>query len=123
MSLLKVCLVAVTVMLMISCGSDNNSSQDFDRAIIISEDSLVALLKDIHIVDAAAKQNVIPGNSNNHVKYGEYKMVLKKHEISKMRFDSTIDLYTRNGKKFDALYERVIKELKEMETVQSNQSK
>ena len=86
--------------------------------MIIQEDSLILLLKDIHILDAAAKQNLIPSNSNNLNKYKQYKAVLDKHQVSKMRFDSTINLYSIHGKKFDIIYEKVIQKLVEEEEAQ-----
>ena len=115
MGSLKIGFVSLLVLVLVSCGDKVNVSSDFDGDFIISEDSLILLLKDIHIVDAAAKQNVLPNNSNNQVKYKQYKAVLEKHQISRARFDSTIVMYTRHGEKFDALYEKVVEKLTEEE--------
>jgi len=111
-------LAFVFVLFLVSCGGATSGGSGFDNSLIIPEDSLISIIMDIHIVDAAAKQNVVPNNGDNLMKYKEYKAVFEKHGISKTRFDSTINLYTRNGKKFDELYDKVIKNLVKMEEAQ-----
>ena len=109
----------VFVLFFVSCGGSQSSGLGFDNTLIIPEDSLISIIMDIHIVDAAAKQNTIPNNGNNLMKYKEYKAVFEKHGISKTRFDSTINLYTKNGKKYDEFYDKVIKKLVLLEEKQA----
>lgn len=82
---------------------------------VIQEDTLMLVLKEIHILDAAAKQNFIPNNADNYNKYREYKYVLEKHKISYARFDSTLSFYAHHGKEFEELYNKLIADLKEEE--------
>lgn len=96
---------------LVSCGEGEQVNPAFESKIIIPQDTLILVLKDLHIVDAAAKQNLILNNAINVYKYQEYKAVLEKYELSKARFDSTINLYTQHGKQLDELYEKVIETL------------
>lgn len=95
-----------------SCQGTNEFNPS---AYIIQEDSLIAILKEIHIVDAAAKQNFIPNNADNYNKYREYKFVLEKYKISKARFDSTISFYASYAEEFEEIYTKLITEMKEDE--------
>lgn len=79
---------------------------------VIQEDTLMMVLRDIHILDAAAKQNFIPNNADNYNKYREYKFVLEKHKITFERFDSTLSFYTNHAKKFEELYDKLIADFK-----------
>jgi hypothetical protein len=114
----KLVLLLTIVIITSSCGGHKNTDHLFNQDVIIQEDSLISIIKDIHIMDAAAKQNLIPNNSTNINKYKQYKTVLEKHQVSKMRFDSTINLYTKHGEKFDELYDKVIQKLVEEEEAQ-----
>jgi len=111
-------LAFVFVLFLASCGGSESSGLGFDTALIIPEDSLISIITDIHIVDAAAKQNIIPNNGNNLMKYKEYKAIFEKYGVSKTRFDSTINWYTRNDKKFDKIYDKIIENLVKMEEAQ-----
>ncbi len=104
---------------LLSCSNGAWENGAFNQKLIIEEDSLVMLLKDMHIIDAAAKQQVIASNVSNQVKYMQHKAVLEKHQVSKMRFDTTIHYYTQNTQMFDALYDKVINSLKEQEAALS----
>lgn len=102
------------VLVLQSCGS-SEEEQAFARTDIIQRDSLLNLLVDLHLTDAAAKQGVFENNANNYTKYRHFKGVLELHEISKARFDSTLTVYTRYPQQFESLYYEVIERLKTME--------
>ena len=112
-NIIKLLMFALTIGIY-ACGSSNN---EVKSTVIIPKDSLIQMLKDIHLVDAASKQNFIPNNAVTHYKYQEYKFVLEKHGISKARFDSTLTYYSSKGKEFEALYDDLIKEMKKDEVV------
>ena len=97
---------------LIACQGKNNENPP---AVVVPKDSLIQLLKDIHTVDAASKQNFIPNNAENLYKYKEFKFVLEKHGVSKARFDSTLSYYSSNASEFETLYEDLIKSMKEDE--------
>jgi len=106
-------------LLLSSCGVENDGVTAFDSDLVIQEDSLILILKDIHLMDAAAKQNVIPNNSKILFKHQQYKAVLEKHGVSRTRFDTTIHVYTQHGEIFDELYDKLIEKILEEEKTQS----
>lgn len=106
--------------LLISCGSGEEKAERLpNKEWLIPEDSLVNLLYDIHLIDAASKQNFFPNNAHNYYKYSQYKTVLNNHHITKERFDSTIHLYSGNGIRFEQLYDKVIAKIAEADTTQN----
>ena len=105
--LFPLCLVCFIALF--SCQS---SDQFIIPPTVLKEDSLILVLKDIHIIDAAAKQNFIPNNADNYNKYREYKFVLEKYNVSRARFDSTISFYSSHPKEFEEIYTKIIEELK-----------
>lgn len=110
----KIIVFLVATIALSSCGSDKTLATE--SSYIIRQDTLVQILKDIHLVDAAAKQNFLPNNADNYNKYKEYKAVLELHKVSKARFDSTISYYSLQNNKYNKLYETVILELKKEES-------
>lgn len=74
---------------------------------LIPEDKLVPLLADFHIVDAAAKKNLIRNNAVNKVKHEQYLGVLELHGFTKAEFDSTIEFHTHQPGEFKLIYEKV----------------
>ncbi|MBI33847.1 MAG: hypothetical protein CMP67_00605 [Flavobacteriales bacterium] len=78
---------------------------------IIPEEQLILMLCDFHIIDAAAKQGVISNNRNNLVRHKHYKSILKKHQIERVKFDSTIIYYSLRPEKNIKLYQKVEAEL------------
>ena len=96
----------ITVLFIFSCSENtNNFSQN---KVIVPFDTLTFLLSDIHILDAAAKQNYLNNNANNLFRYSQNKALLNKYHISKYRFDSTIVFYTTHTKEFMVVYDSSI---------------
>ena len=74
---------------------------------LIADDAFIALLADFHLMDAAAKQNVITNNHKTLVKHEQYLGVLKKHGFTRAQFDSTIQYNIQHPHVFKKLYEEV----------------
>lgn len=74
---------------------------------ILTQDELVDVLVDLHLVDAAGKQQVIANNRNTLIKHKQLKGVLELHKIEKSKFDSTIQYYFKHTKKFAQVYQKV----------------
>ncbi|MAW65429.1 MAG: hypothetical protein CMD18_04450 [Flavobacteriales bacterium] len=87
---------------------------------IIPQETLIPMLCDFHIFDAAARQGVIANNRNNLVRHKHYKSILKKYNIKRAKFDSTLIYYSFRPKEHKILYEKVESELnKKLEKNQS----
>lgn len=99
--------------LLIACSGSDTTEKLIRPKYVIPEDSLILILKDIHTVDAAAKQNFIPNNANNYQKYREFKFVLEKYHVDFQRFDSTLSYYANHSLQFEKMYDRIVQEMKE----------
>jgi len=89
-----------------------NSEEITPSSNIIPEDKLVVLLADFHLMDAAAKQNIVTNNYKKLVKHKQYLGVLKLHGFSKAQFDSTISFHVQHPANFKKIYEEVATFLK-----------
>jgi hypothetical protein len=96
--------IALTFLL---TGCENSNSD-----APIQEDEMVELLVEIHFVDAMVLRGVNQGAIKNPETYSYYKSVLEKHGIDRAIFDSAFDYYSKDFKKLDKMYNRVLSELK-----------
>ena len=109
--------IFLLAILFYSCGAGGEKAETLPKKDwLIPEDSLVNLLYDIHMTDAASKQNFFPNNAHNFYRYSQYKTILNNHQITKERFDSTIHLYSGNGLRFEQLYDKVIEKIAATDT-------
>jgi len=99
---------AVLFIVLTSC--DNSSDKNIK---VIEEAEMIELLADLHFIDVAGKQSVIPLNSNNYTKQKEMLYVLKERGVSKSFFDASLKYYAANPKLFNEMYEQVINRLNE----------
>lgn len=81
----------------------------------IEEEKFVQILKDIHLVDAASKLNLIEGNHINETRNAQFLGVLELHQTSLADLDSTLMYYAKMPEEYEILYEKVIAELKALE--------
>jgi hypothetical protein len=96
---------------LVSCSTNETNNY------VLSDDALIEVFCEIHLMDAAARQGVIKNNRNNFIKYKQYKAILLEHKIELNRFDSTLIYLSHNPDKFVELYEKV--ELRLIEKLKS----
>ena len=82
---------------------------------IISPDSMVAILVDVHLAEAAANMNRI--NDVQRFSAPElYPVIYKSHHTDSITFRKSFDYYLDHPKKLDKIYEQVISELSRRES-------
>lgn len=82
---------------------------------ILSPDSMVSILVDIHLAEAAA--NVTRINDVQSFKAPElYPAIYKSHFTDSATFRSSFDYYLKRPEKFEAIYEKVLDELSKRES-------
>ncbi len=96
------------IIIFLACGEQKTEAP----SNLIPEDALIVLLADFHLMDAAAKQNIITNNHKTLVKHKQYLGILKKHGFSRAQFDSTIQYNSKNPEVFKKLYDQVGTHLK-----------
>ncbi|MFC2118780.1 DUF4296 domain-containing protein [Bacteroidota bacterium] len=93
----------------------NNSRLITPPENLISKDSLISILIDMHIVDGQAFQLNTPGSSFNFGAESLYESVINKHGTTRAIFDSSINYYMKYPEDFEIMYESVIIELSKIE--------
>ena len=97
----------IFVVFFISCSGDEVNNY------IVTDEELIEVFCEFHLIDAAAKQGVLKNNRNNLIKHKQFKAILVKHKIEHKRFDSTLSYLSQRPKKFVKLYEKVERRLDE----------
>lgn len=96
--------------LIISCGSDRQTKSS---GVTVPEDTLIDILTDIHLADAY--MSVKRTERITFERKDLYESILKEYNISRSRFDSTINYYTTHVDRYELLYEKVMMNLSELE--------
>lgn len=82
---------------------------------LLSPDSMVSILVDIHLAEAAA--NVTRINDVQSFKARElYPAIFKTHQTDSATFHSSFNYYLQRPKKLEAIYEKVLSELSRRES-------
>lgn len=82
---------------------------------LLSEEEMVEVLTDIHLIEGARTGLVIMGDSVGGVNE-HYKAFFIKHEVTQAQYDSSFVYYSKNPIIFDEIYERVIQNLSVIES-------
>lgn len=81
---------------------------------VMSKSEMVDFLTDLHKLDGALATNGI-GSAQDRENVYYYNALLKKHEITKANFDSSLVWYSKNPKNFEKIYAQVIENLTEFD--------
>ena len=81
----------------------------------VSDSLLIAIMTEMHLVDALSKQRVIEDNRRLDVKYGQYKYVLEKYGVSHADFDTSLVYFSKHPDLFKGIYDSIIVRFKQME--------
>jgi hypothetical protein len=106
-------------LLLISLGSCYHTAPDpaFDMQLVLSSDSMVSLLTDIHLVDGIItdlKAKKIPAS---HLSSEYFEIILQKHNIDKAVFDESMRYYAFHTEDLNEIYEKVIINLSKRESL------
>lgn len=101
------------ILLAVLLSSCNKGKTDISHEKIVPEDTLVSILTDIHLADAyfsVKRTERIPFERKDL-----YESILREYDISRSRFDSTINHYTNHIDQYELLYEKVMANLSSLE--------
>jgi len=104
----KVLAILLLVFLLVS-----NSCRDKEK---IPREEMVSILVDIHLLDGMIQQDRYRQKMEIPDTLNVYKHVLDKHGYSQARFDSTLNYYSKDPRKFERIYQDVMARLNRMET-------
>lgn len=98
----SVLLFAGILFFMVGCGMRPSG--------VLSKSDMVSFLTDLHKLDGTLNAKGM-GNAQDRENLYYYNSLLKKHGITKAQFDSSLVFYTENPKRFNDIYDQVVKNL------------
>ena len=104
-------LIAIFVLLLLSgfMGCHNGSR----HVEILSRDSLIEVLADLHISESAFRLNQTGVGNQVIVRRNAYfNWVLEKHHITYQQFDTSFKFYLNDNERFSKMYDQVINKIK-----------
>lgn len=96
--------------ILLLAGFIASCSDDSVPINIIGPDKMTAILKDMHVAEAAVSVDV-PGDSVRQYIADYYTAIYKKHNISQKEFNKSFDYYISHPAKLDKVYQKIIDEI------------
>jgi len=90
-----------------SCGSGNKVKLPTG---IVQPDTMVAIVSDIHILQATTAMGFSTNNSDTAVNQ-EYKGIWAKHHLTEESYNDNVKFYCEHPKMLDSVYEKVLNNL------------
>jgi hypothetical protein len=82
----------------------------------IPREEMISILVDIHLLDGVIQQDRYRQRLKMPDSLNVYSHVLEKHGYTREQFDSTMNFYSRDPRKFERIYQDVMSRLNRMET-------
>lgn len=79
---------------------------------VISRDSMIVILSDIHIAEAMLQlKNLTRNDSTKEIAFGYYKSVFDKHKITAAEFERSFNFYVQQPEMMSGMYDSIITRL------------
>lgn len=105
-------LLGIFAVLIISCHEPKQKTPDY----LIDETKMVDMMVDMHLVETAQNLKLLGTDTTNR-KYQQYfNSVFESHQVSKADYDSSLYYYSAQTEQMNAIYDKVLERLYEMET-------
>lgn len=107
-------ILIVTFLILQSCSDKNNIKvKESKPEWVVDEEKMVEMILDLRIVDASQFVNSAQPPRN---KSKDWEFVMKKHQVADSIFIKSHDYYAGYPKQLEAMYEKVIDRLSEMQS-------
>ena len=100
--------ILIYIWFLISSGCNPKS---FEPDKIISKDSIIEIIVDMHMGDAVLQEPVIQSKQFVVNKPEYYKEILLKHSVSKEDFEKSLDYYAQDQEEYEKIYDVVIEKI------------
>jgi|SRR6056297_1819797 len=87
-----------------------------DKKKVIPRDELVPVLVDIHLLDGAIRHSKFRDDVKMPDSIDVYEYVLDNYGYTQEQYDSSMNYYSRNPRKFEQIYQEVLARLNRRET-------
>lgn len=95
---------------LMSCNNNNQYQPKLD------EKQFTNMIIDIHIVDGSLSSKNIYRTGKNYKPSYYYNSIYAKYDLTRSQFDSCVNYYSKDTKKYTILYDKVIDSLNRLET-------
>jgi hypothetical protein len=106
---MRIYIIITLVLVSLAACKDSKSSK-----YIIPPEKMVPVLMDMHLTYALQSSSELRKLAREVDSVDVYSYVFNKHNISRIRFDSTIAWYSRNPELFTDIYDQVIMQLTQL---------
>ena len=98
----------ILCLILLSCGNQQKETPQN----ILSENSFINLLKDIHLAEAKFELHKTKGmkNAKNEL-VNKYRLIYKTHEVTSDDFDKTLRYYAHRPEELEEIYTLVLEQL------------
>lgn len=113
---------ALILLLCVGLFSCQDKQQEQIPDYLISEDQMVAIMVDMHLIETAQNLKIIEPDTTNAEYHQLFESVFLTHGVTKTAFDSSMYYYATRSDQMHVIYDKVLEELSEMESeVKSDQ--
>jgi hypothetical protein len=106
------------VLLAVSCKQKEADAP----AYLLSEEKMVDVMVDMHLVETAHNLKLIGPDSTNAEYHSFFSSIFASHGVTKVDFDSSLFYYSTRTTEMNDIYDKVLEELYELESeVKSDQ--
>jgi hypothetical protein len=99
--------IFILCLLLASCGDKSKIKIPKD---ILSQDSMVEVITDVHLVQASQRMGMVIDTADTGT-FTSFNYVWKKHRITENDYKKSLDFYTHNTSVLDSIYEKVLNNL------------
>ena len=108
----------ILCLILLSCGNQQKETPQN----ILSENSFINLLKDIHLAEAKFELHKTKGIENAKKELAHnYRAIYETHAITADDFDKTLDYYAQHPEQLEKIYTRVLEQLTKNKTILDQQ--
>lgn len=107
-------IIFLTLLILTGCTHNISEKKGRPPADLIPRNEMVDIITDMHLYDAVMKEKQKKHNKISEPEYYMYQAVMKKHDITREQFESSLKYYQQDLEDFDKIYEDVIERLSKM---------
>ncbi len=92
----------------------HHSPSEISRSGVITKDTMILLLTDMHLADADAQSKMMVMDSMQRLYKQSFESIFNHYKINTNRFKKSLKFYTEHPKEMDDIYVQVISNLSKL---------